>query len=168
MGSQTPGRVEVRMLGPEDGDILGPAGGVQDRFMIGGAESGGGFALVEHRMPPRALAAPLHLHRREDEYSYVLEGRVGARLGDEEVVADAGHLIFKPRGQWHTFWNAGDLAARVLEIITPAGLEELFRTLDTLAEMPGPAELAQMAAAYACDVDFDNTMPIVERHGLSF
>jgi quercetin dioxygenase-like cupin family protein len=67
-----------------------------------------GFSLVEHPMSPRALAAPLHRHTREDEYSYVLEGQVGALLGDEVVVGRRGDLIFKPRNQWHTFWNAGD------------------------------------------------------------
>ena len=61
-------------------------------------------------MSPRALGAPLHRHSREDEYSYVLEGRVGALLGDEVAEGGPGDLIFKPRNQWHTFWNAGDTA----------------------------------------------------------
>ena len=81
------------------------------RFMLSGEETGGGFALVEHPMPPRALAAPLHRHSREDEYSFVLEGRVGA-LRDEVVYGQAGDLIFKPRGQWHTFLNDGLEPAR--------------------------------------------------------
>ena len=62
-------------------------------------------------MPPRRLAAPLHKHSREDEYSYVLEGRMGAMLGDDVVYAEAGDTVFKPRDQWHTFWNAGDSPA---------------------------------------------------------
>jgi len=64
-------------------------------------------SLVEHPMPPRALAAPLRRHSGEDEYSFVLEGRVGALLGDEVVYGEPGDLIFKPRGQWHTFWTNG-------------------------------------------------------------
>jgi len=100
----------VRIVGPRDGKV-GSLGGVGVRFMIDGTESGGGFALVEHPMEPRALAAPMHRHSREDEYSYVLEGRVGADLGGEIVFGEPGDLIFKPRGQWHTFWNAGDQAA---------------------------------------------------------
>jgi len=76
--------------------------------MIDSADTGGRLAVVEHVLGPRVLAAPLHLHTLEDEYSYVLEGRVGALLGDEEVFAGPGDLLFKPRGQWHTFWNAGD------------------------------------------------------------
>src|SRR5205807_7567872 len=110
------------------------------RFMVGGAESGGGFALVEHPMPPRALGAPLHRHSREDEYSFVLEGRVGALLGDEVVYGEPGNLIFKPRDQWHTFWNAGDEPARILEIISPAGFERYFGELTefTAAVRPTP------------------------------
>ena len=72
----------ARILGPTDGKA-GFLGSIGVRFMIDGLDSGGGFSLVEHPMSPRALAAPLHRHSREDEYSYVLEGRVGALLGDE-------------------------------------------------------------------------------------
>jgi mannose-6-phosphate isomerase-like protein (cupin superfamily) len=88
-----------------------------------GETHAGGFSLVEHPMPPRALAAPLHRHSREDEYSYVIEGRMGALLGDDVVYAEPGDLVHKPRDQWHTFWNAGDAPCRILEIIAPGGLE---------------------------------------------
>jgi len=70
-----------KVIGPGQGRI-GRLRGMGVRFMVSGDESGGGFALVEHPMPPRALGAPLHRHSREDEYSFVLEGRIGARLGD--------------------------------------------------------------------------------------
>ncbi len=97
------------------------------RFMLDGDEAGERFSIVEHPMSPRALAAPLHRHTREDEYSYVIEGRVGAMLGDEVVIGAPGDLIFKPRNQWHTFWNAGDEPARLLEIISPAASKVLRR-----------------------------------------
>lgn len=83
-------KVKVRVIGPRDGDILGAAAAVRDRFMIDGQDSGGGFSLVEHLLPPRALAAPLHRHSREDEYSFVLKGRVGAYFDGEEVFGNAG------------------------------------------------------------------------------
>jgi quercetin dioxygenase-like cupin family protein len=66
------------------------------RFMLAGNETGGGFSLVEHPIAPRTLAAPLHRHSREDEYSFVLEGRVGALLAEEVVYGEPGDLIFKP------------------------------------------------------------------------
>jgi hypothetical protein len=98
----------------------------------------------------------------------VLEGSVGVLLGEEELVVESGHLLFKPRGQWHTFWNAGDGPVRILELISPAGLEDLFREMGSMAEPPEPAALAAMAGRYGAQLDFDGTMPIIERHGLAF
>jgi mannose-6-phosphate isomerase-like protein (cupin superfamily) len=161
-------RSSARVLGAKDGGIFGAPESVRDRFMISGEESGGGFALVEHLMPPKTLAAPLHRHTREDEYSYVLEGRVGAFLGGEEVFGETGDLIFKPRDEWHTFWNAGDVPARILEIISPGGFEECFHEMHALGEALDPESMAQIAARYGVDADFEGTMPIMERHGLVF
>lgn len=135
--------------------------------MIDGSDTGGRFALVQLTLDPTALAAPVHKHLNEDEYTYVLTGKIGVMLGGEEVYGEAGDLIFKPRNQWHTFWNAGDGTASVLEIISSAGLEELFRSFEDIPE-PDPETLAAMAAAYGCDIDFESTMPLVERHGLEF
>src|SRR5579884_586478 len=109
-----------RIVGPADGKA-GVLAAIGVRFVIDGEDAGGRFSLVEHPLPPRALAAPLHRHAREDEYSFVLEGSLGALLGDEVVIGKPGDLVFKPRHQWHTFWNAGDTPARILEIISPAG-----------------------------------------------
>ncbi len=157
----------ARVLGPLDGDIIGPEG-YTDRFMVEAKDSGGGFALVEHGLGPRMLAAPLHRHTREDEYNYVLEGRVGALLGEEEVFAEAGDLIIKPRGQWHTFWNAGDAPARILEIISPGGFEQAFRELGAYEGLSDPETLSALAVRYGCELDFERTMPLIERHGLAF
>jgi DNA-binding beta-propeller fold protein YncE len=86
---------------------------------------------VKHPLHPRALAAPIHRHHREDEFTFVLEGSIGALLGDDVAIGNPGELIFKPRNQWHTFWNAGETPARVLEIISPSGFENYFRELGT-------------------------------------
>ncbi len=157
-----------RILRAADGLVTGDPAGVRDRFMVDGADTGGRFALVQHLFTPRALAAPLHRHHREDEYMYVLYGRIGAVLGDDEVVGEAGDLVFKPRDQWHTFWNAGDEPAAVLELISPAGLEQFFRWLGELSEPPTPEQLAEMAAPYQCDADPEETQRLIERHGLTF
>jgi quercetin dioxygenase-like cupin family protein len=158
----------ARVLRAADGEVLGDPGGVRDRFMVDGQDAGGRFALVQHLFAPRALAAPLHRHHREDEYTVVLSGRIGAVLGGEEVVAEPGDLLFKPRNQWHTFWNAGDEPAAVLELISPAGLEQFFRRLGTLSAPPTAEELAEMAAPYQCDADAAGTQVLIERHGLTF
>jgi quercetin dioxygenase-like cupin family protein len=159
----------VRIVGPEDGKV-GSLGGVGVRFLIDGAESGGGFALVEHPMEPRALAGPMHRHSREDEYSYVLAGRVGASLGGEVIYGECGDLIFKPRGQWHTFWNAGDEPARILEIISPAGFEKFFDRMTDLAAKGqlDPPTMATLAAEYGAEVDFESLPRLLALHRLVF
>ena len=137
-----------------------------DIFLLDAAESAGRFSLVRHDFTPKALAAPVHRHHDEDEWSFVLSGRIGAMLGDRELVAGPGELIHKPRGQWHTFWNAGDEPASVLEVISPGGLEELFKSMAAGLDTMDPEELARMAAYYHCDVDFSATVPLIERLGL--
>ena len=158
-----------RIVGPDDG-VSGALGAIGVRFMIDGSESGGGFSLVEHPMPPRALAAPLHRHSREDEYSFVLEGRMGALLGDDVVEAGVGDLVFKPRDQWHTFWNAGDQRCRFLEIISPAGFEDYFKEMvEALASPPPDMErLAGIPARYGLEVDLESIPKLCAEYGLRF
>jgi mannose-6-phosphate isomerase-like protein (cupin superfamily) len=152
-----------RIVRPADGKTVDLATlGV--RFMIGGEDSGGGFSLVEHPMPPRSLCAPLHRHAHEDEYSFVLEGRMGALLGDDVVFAEVGDLVFKPRGQWHTFWNAGDAPCRILEIISPAGFERYFEEMAEAA----PSERGDIAARYRLEFDLESIPRLCEEHGLRF
>ena len=158
-----------KVVGPADGKA-GFLGSIGVRFMINGDESGGGFSLVEHPMGPRALAAPLHRHSREDEYSFVLEGRLGALLGDEVVYGEPGDLVFKPRHQWHTFWNAGDEPARILEIISPAGFERYF---EELVDLGGSGDierqaLGELAARYELEVNPESIPGLVERFDLRF
>jgi len=157
-----------RVLGPKEGKA-GLLGVMGVRFMIDGNDSGGGFSLVEHPMPPRCLGAPLHRHSREDVYSYVVEGKVGALLGDDVVYGEVGDLIFKPRGQWHTFWNAGDEPARILEIISPAGFEKYF---EEIVDMGGslrakPDDLGELAARYGLEVNIASIPDLAKRFGLS-
>jgi quercetin dioxygenase-like cupin family protein len=160
---------EVRVLKAGEGR-LGFLGGLGVRFMIPGGDTGGGFALVEHPLKQRALAAPLHRHSREDEYSFVLTGRVGALLGDEVLYGTAGDLIYKPRGQWHTFWNAGDSDASLLEIISPAGFERYFEDLLELVRegRPDPSQIAPIAARYGLELDPSSIPSLCARFGVTF
>ena len=158
----------AKIVGPQDGKA-GFLGSIGVRWMIDGDETPDrGFSLVEHPMSPRALAAPLHLHTREDEYSYVLEGRMGALLGDEVVEAGPGDLVHKPRNQWHTFWNAGDEPCQILEIVAPAGFEDFFRELDGLggAINADPEDLAALNARYGLEMQPDTVPGLLERFGL--
>jgi mannose-6-phosphate isomerase-like protein (cupin superfamily) len=157
----------ARIVGPGDG-VEGFLGSIGVRFMIDGPDAAERFSLVEHPMSPRALAAPLHLHTREDEYSFVLEGRMGALLGEDVVEAGPGDLVFKPRNQWHTFWNAGDEPCRILEIIAPAGFERFFRELDGLggAIKADPDELAALNERYGLEMKPETVPELLERFGL--
>jgi mannose-6-phosphate isomerase-like protein (cupin superfamily) len=142
--------IKPRVIHPGEGEEMF-LGSIGVRFLVDGDDAGRRFAFLEHPMSPRALAAPLHRHSREDEYSFVLEGRMGALLGEDVVEAGPGELVFKPRNQWHTFWNAGDEPCRILEIISPAGFEQYFREL---AAMGGPRK-----------ADPDQFAALVERYG---
>jgi quercetin dioxygenase-like cupin family protein len=160
----------ARVLGPKDGKS-GFLGSIGVRFMIDGAEADERFSLVEHPMSPRALAAPLHKHSREDEYSFVVEGKCGALLGDEVLVGEPGDLIFKPRNQWHTFWNAGDEPCRILEIISPAGFEKFFAELSDMGGLTPdtpPEVMADLSERYGIEFDPDAIPGLCERFGLVF
>ncbi len=157
----------VKLVTPADG-AEGFLGSIGVRFLVDGAEAGERFSLVEHPMSPRALAAPLHLHTREDEYSFVLEGRMGALLGDEVVEAGPGDLVFKPRDQWHTFWNAGDEPCRILEIIAPAGFERFFHELSDMGGAVGadPDALTALAVRFGLELRLESVPELLERFGL--
>jgi quercetin dioxygenase-like cupin family protein len=162
----TQGKIDV--LGPEDGKYaqVGPMG---VRFMVG-PERGGGFSMVEHPIPPRALGAPLHTHTHEDEHTYVLEGEVGVQVGDDVALARTGDLVFKPRGVQHAFWNAGDTPARVLEIISPAPFVKYFEEIEP--KMMGPdgpdfPAIAELQARYGLSMDPAQIEPLIEREGLA-
>jgi len=124
-------------------------------------------SLVEHTLPPRALGAPLHSHLHEDEYSYVLEGRLGAQLGDEIVEAGPGELVQKPRGQLHTFWNAGDEPLRFLEIISPGAFAGYFRELAPALAAGDETAIQEIVSRYELDIDFSTIPALAERHGLN-
>src|SRR4051812_4970191 len=159
----------TRIVGPKDGKA-GFIGSIGVRFMIDGPEAGERLSLVEHPMGPRALAAPLHRHNREDEYSYIVEGRMGALLGDDVVEAGPGDLVYKPRDQWHTFWNAGDTPCRILEIISPAGFEQFFAELAPLTAggEPDPEAMGELCARYALDMQPESVGELCARFGLWF
>jgi mannose-6-phosphate isomerase-like protein (cupin superfamily) len=159
----------TRVVKPADGKA-GFLGSIGVRFMLDGEASDGGFALVEHPMSAHALAAPLHKHTREDEYSFVVEGRMGALLGDDVLEAGPGDLVLKPRDEWHTFWNAGDEPCRVLEIIAPAGFEGFFAELVDLGGVTqaDPAILGELCERYALEMDPASVPGLVERFGLRF
>lgn len=148
-----------------DGDSF-DFGGLRVHWKIDGPQTAGRFSVVHHPIAPRALAAPLHYHHNEDEYSYVLTGSLGALLGEETVVAGPGTWVFKPRHQWHTFWNAGDTPCEIIEVIAPSGFEQYFR--EVAAAWGNMAAFAALNRKYALDMQFDSVPSLCERFGLTF
>jgi quercetin dioxygenase-like cupin family protein len=166
-GTNAPARL---VLSPDEGETVWLRK-LGIRFMIGGEQTEGQFALVEHPIGPRALAAPMHTHRHEDEYTYVLEGEVGVQIGEEVLVAHPGDLVFKPRGVPHAFWNPADEPARALEIISPAGFERYFAELAPLfpPANEGPLDEEAVGAVrekYGLEMDMGSIPMLAEREGL--
>lgn len=143
----------------------GPLGAL---LLAGGADTGGP-AFVIHDLAPRALGSPVHTHTREDEWSYVLSGEIGLRIGDETTTAQPGDLVLKPRNVPHAFWNPTDEPARFLEVLTPGGFEGYFAALgEAFAEggRPDRDEVAAVADRYGLRLD-PATIPVLAReHGL--
>ncbi len=124
-------------------------GGLRVEILISSQQTGGVFSLVECTLEPGRLVPP-HVHTREDEYTYVLEGEIGLRIGDQIVQATAGCTVEMPRGIPHTFWNAGPQQARTIGPIAPGGFETYFLEL---------AELFRTGA-------FEQVEPLGARYGL--
>jgi mannose-6-phosphate isomerase-like protein (cupin superfamily) len=137
-------------------------GGMGVVFKVSGAETGGAFAVVEHPIEPGRLVLP-HVHLHEDEYSYVLEGTIGARVGDHEVVVGPGCYLLKPRGLMHTFWNAGPGPARILEVIAPAGFEAYFAEL---AQAGDPDQRQELATKYGVTWSSEWVADLISRYNL--
>ncbi len=151
MIASSPARLTV-VLPHEPDDPMVP--GLTATTRLTAADTGS-ISIVEHVFAPGVLVPP-HRHTREDEISYVVEGEIGFRSDEREVSLKAGGYIVKPRGELHSMWNAGDVPARMIELITPAGFEAYF------------VELAAAVAGAGNRVDPEATGPIAERYGLSF
>lgn len=154
------------LVGPDDGDVVydGPIG---TTVKVWSEATDGVLSICEMPVAPGYMVPP-HTHHDFDEWSYVLEGDVGARIGDDEFTAGPGSWILKPRRIQHTFWNAGPDPARIIELITPAGFEEFFRRT---AELVASGELTDerlesMGAEYGTTVSMDWVDDLVERYGL--
>lgn len=147
----------------------GQLGAIGVDFKLWGRDTGGALSVVEHPFPVGALVSP-HLHTLEDEYSIVTEGEIGFRSGDREVVLGPGGYITKPRGELHAMWNAGDVPARMIEIISPAGFEEFFREVADILEAgpPDPGAAPDLAERYGLRFGEPEWLAgVISRYGLT-
>jgi quercetin dioxygenase-like cupin family protein len=130
--------------------LLGPSETL--KILITGVETGGELLMVETTVEPGG-GTPPHIHHREDESFYVLEGSLTLNVGDKTMEATAGDFIRLPRDLAHWFQNTSQEPAKVLITITPAGLEKFFEEV-YVAAVPGakapemgPAMIAKFLAA---------------------
>ena len=144
-------------------------GGLGVNFKLYGDDTKGTFSIVEHPIEPGVLVPP-HMHAHEDEFSYVLEGEVGAKVGDQEILATQGSYIIKPRGIAHTFWNAGANTARLLEIISPSGFEKYFAEMSEGLRgdgTPDAEKIAEIVNRYGLTYEWDWIPELVRKYNLT-
>ena len=136
--------------------------------VLGGSVSGSA-AVVEHTLEAKSLGAPMHMHTRENEISYVLEGELSVIQNGEVQTAGPGQYIVKPKEIFHTFWNAGDQRIRFIEIISPGNFENYFAEVAPFL-LPGKPpqfdKLAETAVKYGLIIDPGAAEAIVKKYGL--
>jgi len=160
---------KLKVVKPGEGQVGGLAPGVGVIFKIDGEDTGGALSIVEHTFAVSSLVPP-HVHTREDEYSIVLEGEIGFRSEEQEVVLGAGGYIIKPRGQVHAMWNAGSTPARMIELISPPGFERFFREFVEISGVRRPSrdEIGSLGDKYGLPFAQPDWLPdIIERYGLT-
>ena len=130
-------------------------------FLATGVDTQGQFALIE-AVGRKGTAPPPHIHRREDETFYVLEGELTVSVGDRTMRAVPGTMVFLPRDVQHSFTIESE-QARMLILITPAGFEGWFKELS----VPAPAMTLPPASEVAYK-DVQRMLQIAPRYGLEF
>ena len=118
------------------GDLITP--------IITGRETAGGLVILDAVIPPKH-GPPLHVHHREDEAFYVVEGRFLYECGDRRAEGGPGTYVFLPRDLPHCFQNIGDTAGRMVAICQPAGIESFFEQVSAIQGPPDPAKIGPIA-----------------------
>lgn len=140
-----------------DSFVVGPEAGAGPwRILAGGDRTRGQTIFGEAALGPRSPGPFLHVHTREDEAAYVIEGVLTVRVGDRMTEVRAGSLVWLPRGEPHAFANLSDEPVRVFGVVTPAGLEGMFaEQAEYFAGLSGPPDerrVAEIGARYGVTV----------------
>jgi mannose-6-phosphate isomerase-like protein (cupin superfamily) len=129
------------MLPSREGTQI-PAIGIGITMKTNGKSTHDAYSLFEYAVPPATSGPPAHLHTREDESFICLAGRLDVMLGGQDFVLEAGDYLYLPRNVVHTFRNASDVEARVISVVSPAGLEAYYQALAELP--PGPKDISMI------------------------
>jgi quercetin dioxygenase-like cupin family protein len=161
--------MEAKVVFPDEASTL-QLYDVAFRWGIGADQTNGGLSMLEVTIPPKTLIKP-HAHTREDEFSLVLAGPIGVRTADDVVEeVPAGSWLIKPRSIPHAMWNVGDTPARVLEVVTPGGLENYFAEIAPILLEHGPEWTRRYNAAaedYGLEILNDWSDELKERYGIT-
>jgi mannose-6-phosphate isomerase-like protein (cupin superfamily) len=126
-------------------------------FKVSSEDTGGMYALTDSVVPPQG-EAPLHVHHREDEAFWVLEGELEILVGEDTFRAGAGSFVHLPKGVPHTYKNVGIGSARFLTLIVPGGLEKFFE------EVGKPASDPSSPPAFE-EEDIERLLAVAPRYG---
>jgi quercetin dioxygenase-like cupin family protein len=143
---------------PGEGRTIAVVGDVY-RFLATGLETNGKYAMWEANVPPGG-GPPPHVHSREEECFYILEGEIAFTIADQHLVASAGMFANMPVGTPHSFKNESAKPARMLISVAPAGLEQMF------FEVGVPVPQGATTAAPATKEELERMLAAAPRYGV--
>lgn len=153
-------KTDALILGPGEGEKIS-VGPSQVTFKLDAKQTGGAFSMIEFSVAP-SFEAPstLHYHTNESWAAYILEGTFGFQLGTETVIAEAGTVLFVPKGLPFKWWNNADRPAKYLAIYFPAGFEKYFIEVNEATKdlPPGPLDMS---------VVIQRIRPLWEKYGIA-
>jgi len=153
-----PNPAQIIQLVTGEGPAYSAVGDVY-RILATGEQTGGAYVLSEARVPPGG-GPPPHIHHREDESFYVLEGEIAFTLGDRQVVATPGSFVQGPRGIPHAFKNQSGSPARMLILVTPPGFEHF------MAEIGTPLPSFDAAPLPVTQADIQKLLAVAPKYGI--
>ena len=143
---------------PSQGRTIAVVGDVY-RFLATGDDTNGKYALWEAIVPPGG-GPPPHVHSREEEGFYILEGEITFHIGEDRIVATAGMFANMPVGTPHSFRNESSTLAKMLISVAPAGLEQMF------FEVGVPVAQGATTAAPPAKDEIERLLTIAPRYGV--
>jgi quercetin dioxygenase-like cupin family protein len=149
---------QLIQLKPTEGPALSAVGDVY-RILATGEQTGGVYVLSEARVLPGG-GPPPHIHHREDESFFVLEGEITFTLGDQKVFAGAGSFIQGPRGIPHAFKNESSAPARMLIHVTPPGFDKF------LSEIAQPVASIDSPPLPVTPADIQKLLAVAPKYGI--
>jgi quercetin dioxygenase-like cupin family protein len=157
MARQQEAPMQTGSLRPGEGKAYWVVGDLYT-ILASGDDTGGAYALIHAIVPPGG-GPPPHIHRREDEAFYILEGEIACNVDGRDIVATAGVWVTLAKGSLHTFKNTAATTAKMLIVVTPSGLEQYF------AEV-GREATDRSSAPPVTQADIEKLLAVAPRYGM--